>query len=83
MKTNFEQLKENAAKELITLAAKIQQAKTFEKAQDTYENFCDTKWFKDIAKVYICDHCPQYSKDTDCDCQCNTNCEKWLNAEAK
>lgn len=76
----FEKLKENAAKELVTMAAKIQQAETYEEAYDLWEEFSG-KFFSDLTGCNnVCEHCSQ-GKDDGCDCNCDENCKKWLNED--
>ena len=79
MKTNFEQLKENAAKELVTMAAKIQQAETYEEAHDLWDDFSD-KLFVDLTGEMICNHCEE-NQEENCSCCCHEGCKKWLDQE--
>ena len=76
----FEKLKENAAKELVTMAAKIQQAETYDEAYDLWDEFSN-RFFTDLTgESYICSHCSQ-GKDNGCDCNCDENCKTWLEEE--
>lgn len=76
MKTNFNQLKENASKKLEDLAKKIKIAKTYDEAYDLWNNFSDNL-FVDLTGVMICEHCVQ-NEDDNCDTNCHENCLKWL-----
>lgn len=76
----FEKLKENAAKELVTMAAKIQQAETYEEAYNLWNDFSN-KLFPDLTgKADICEYCSQ-GKDDGCDGNCDENCKGWLEEE--
>lgn len=73
----FEKLKENAAKELVTMAAKIQQAETYDEAYDLWDDFSN-KLFSDLAgESNICKHCSQGQEDG-CFCNCHESCKEWL-----
>ena len=74
----FEKLKENAAKELVTMAAKIQQAETYDEAHELWAEF-SSKFFLDLTgDEYICNHCSQGKDEDGCDCNCHENCKEWL-----
>ena len=76
----FEKLKENAAKELVTMAAKIQQAETYDEAYDLWEEFSN-KFFSDLTGCNICEHCSQGKDEKGCDLNCHENCKEWLEEE--
>ena len=79
----FEKLKENAAKELVTMAAKIQQAETYEEAHDLWDREFSNKYFSDLTGYNICEHCSQGKGEKGCDLNCHENCKKWLEEEVK
>lgn len=77
-----EKFKENIAKELVTMAAKVHQAKTYNEAYDLWKEFSNKSITDLTAGKPPCHHCSQVN-DHRCDGNCSENCKEWFEEEVE